>query len=680
MRGSFLWRGFLVAALAGVFFTLCVSAAHNESQTYDEGFHLLAGYRYLECRDFAMNSEHPPLVKILAALPVRLSHMPRPDGTCGVEPTTKDYGYAQGMHWFYAQPGVSAEALLWRGRVAASVLGVLLVLSIFWFARSLFGYWPGVFAMAVAVFDTAFLAHAPRVTTDVAMALFLLLSVFAAYNWFRTRALSRLLLCGLALGCLLASKHSGVLGVLVLCLLFGWEGWRGQPGTAAQRRIRGVLVQLGAYACVLLLALFVLWGFYDFSFTGRPHGAAMTLPLPGFLKLVYEQNTHGFMVDWLVPLAYRLHLAPLPYLYGLTDVWAVSHPGQPVFLLGKFYPHGVWFYFPLVFSMKTTLAFPALLLMAAGGWAVRLRGASAEQRAFAWRQLRFLLVPCAVIFSIAMTSGLDIGFRHILAIMPLLYCCIAGGVGVLWPRDRAWRVIACLLVAFQAEEALRAWPNYMPYVNQAWGGSSNAWRLTTDANVDWGQQLLEIRDWVNKNNVKDCWLAMDNAVDLKHFGIPCRFLPGNEWIPGSVPPVDISGHVVLTGLSLAGIEFEYNQNPYVQFYSLKPVTNIGNAAPVFAGSFHLPQARAVALVVRAQGEMDSNPAAALLDVEESLALYPQSVRAHIAYGEVLKKAGRRADAVREFQAALSLIQQAGEVWYPLEKQQAGDALRAMEAK
>ena len=43
------------------------------SQICDESTHLYAGYRYWKCGDFGYGSEHPPLPKLVAALPLLAS-------------------------------------------------------------------------------------------------------------------------------------------------------------------------------------------------------------------------------------------------------------------------------------------------------------------------------------------------------------------------------------------------------------------------------------------------------------------------------------------------------------------------------------------------------------------------------------------------------------------------------
>ncbi len=58
----------LIAASVGA---LEFRSAMGETQTWDEGIHISAGYSYLAFGDYTWNVEHPPLVKLMSALPLR---------------------------------------------------------------------------------------------------------------------------------------------------------------------------------------------------------------------------------------------------------------------------------------------------------------------------------------------------------------------------------------------------------------------------------------------------------------------------------------------------------------------------------------------------------------------------------------------------------------------------------
>jgi hypothetical protein len=96
----------------------------------------------------------------------------------------------------------------------------------------------------------------------------------------------------------------------------------------------------------------------------------------------------------------RYHLLPESYIYGLADV-RLMNDFYSSFLLGKTYPHGVWFYFPFAIAIKSTLGFLALLAIAI--WAI------AAGKLTRWREILFLTVPPALYLAVAMSSHMNIG-------------------------------------------------------------------------------------------------------------------------------------------------------------------------------------------------------------------------------------------------------------------------------
>ena len=86
IAGEQLKKGLYFAAVACLFglfsFQLWYHAART-SATLDEGAHILAGHRHLQCGDFGINPEHPPLLKMIAALPLAFQTLNEPEWECG---------------------------------------------------------------------------------------------------------------------------------------------------------------------------------------------------------------------------------------------------------------------------------------------------------------------------------------------------------------------------------------------------------------------------------------------------------------------------------------------------------------------------------------------------------------------------------------------------------------------
>ncbi len=641
------------------------------SQTFDEGFHLVAGYRYLQCGDFGINAEHPPLVKMVAALPLILTDTPQPSaGECGKEETTKDHGYFLGVQYLYHQ-GLDAQRVLFKGRSATVVFAVALMTLLFFYARELFGYWAAILALVIAICEPTIIAHAALVTTDMAASAGVLAAVFALDRFLRTHSRGAFVCAGLGVGFALAAKHSGLIVIpiviaLTIADLFFQEDKREGLRPRALRNF-------GSLAGILAIGVVVLWATYGFRYWPRPDHTPMTLSFADFLVKVRAQGTTGLMPDYLIPFVAKFHLLPLPYLTGLIDILNVSHPGLPPWILGRLLPHGVWYYFPVTFFIKSTPAFVLLLLVSisGGGWM------RPERR----RTAVFLLLPVVIWYCIAMTSGLDIGYRHVLPTIAFLAVFIAGGLAYLASKleRRAWIRVAAVLVLLHVASAIFAYPDYFAYSDELLGGKKNTYKYLTDSNNDWGQALYETAIWLKERNITDCWIAYDGSADLKYYGVPCRVLPGNPGDNLPIPPAEANGLFIISGLSYAGVEWEpYPMQPYYVFHGSKPSDNIGGAMLVFHGTFNLRKVQAVSYIIQSNGEREKNPARALSYAEAALAITPMSVRARLAQAHAYESLQQPEAARASYAAALAQAEQLGADWYPAQIAEAQQGLSALE--
>jgi 4-amino-4-deoxy-L-arabinose transferase-like glycosyltransferase len=658
-------RHFLIAAaIITIYLLQILFAVKDQAQTIDEGFHLTAGYRYWQCADFGFNSEHPPLVKMVAAAPLWWSHTPAPQGKCGQEPTTKDYGYGLGAHWYFGQ-GLNAEQMLWRGRLAASIFSLILAVTCFFFARELFGDTAALFALTLLAFEPTMLAHGALITTDTAVAAFVLGAVFAFYRYMQKPTPRRLIVAGLITGLALSVKHSGLLVLPILFVLALGECWRTRA--TSQHLRRHPLRMTFALAIIVVIAVGVLWATYGWRFGARPNGAAMTSPISEFISLAQQMGNHSFVLVRVVPVLERLRLLPQAYLYGFVDVLNVSNPGLPPYILGKLYPHGKWFFFPVNFVIKSTLSFLALSVIAI---------TAVPWRRLTWgRQLFYLLVPVLVWTAIAMTSGLDIGYRHMLPTIPFLCILFGATASYLFTRSRALRIAIVTLFVLHIASSLHAFPDYIPYSNEAWGGKSKTYRVLTDSNVDWGQAINETRRYLAANNIHDCWIAYDNVAPAEHYGIQCRQLPPNVGGAPTTPPLRATGTFILSDLSVSGIEWERPElNPYREFLHATPKAVIGGAMLVYEGTFDLSAAAAVQHMAVADSLNDAKQfEQAEARARQGIALLPESVRGHLALGNALAGLNKTDEARLEFETALKLATQRAE-WYPIQIAQLRRAL------
>ena len=301
------------------------------SITSDEIDHVQAAYRYWQCNDFGWNPEHPPLVKMVAAVPLLFMHVNDPiPQACGLADNKAD-DFIVGHAFVFANP----ESLLTRARMAASLFSIILLLTLWFFARAMFGTPVAILCGTLVAFDPTFLAHGALVTTDVAASAGILLAVYATYRYVLEPTRTRTLALGLAVGFAFCLKHSTILlavivPILLLANLAFFE--RGQSGLKL-RRLAGTLL------IVAVVSLTVLWACYGFRYAARPGGAAIW-------SSPRLSHAHGFVAMTLIPQLQSWHVLPQAYLVGLQDVLVESELGRSSFLLGTLYRTGNWFYFP----------------------------------------------------------------------------------------------------------------------------------------------------------------------------------------------------------------------------------------------------------------------------------------------------------------------------------------------
>jgi 4-amino-4-deoxy-L-arabinose transferase-like glycosyltransferase len=614
---------------------------HRESLTFDEDDHMFAGYMMGHSGDYGLNPEHPPLVKLLAALPLvgRKLWIPQLRGR-----DFKTEAYLDGRDWLARNDG-SSQRMVFAMRLAAGLLAVALSLLVFCAAREWFGDRAALLALVLMTFDPNILAHSALVTTDIGVTLFFLVGVFFFYRYVQHPSLLRLLLAGLAAGLLLATKHSGILLAPMLLLLMAWE-----VGVAAKgSRARLMLRLAGAFAVITVVGVGVLWAFYGFRYAARPVGLSLSTSLADYVAPLSHFNAGAVLA------IARLHLLPESYLMGLVDVKRMAE-FYPTFILGKVYAHGVWWYFPLVILIKTTLGLLALTVVAGL--------ATLTGRLRKGRELVYLLLPGALYLLVAMTSGMNIGARHILPLYTLAAIFAgAGAVAMVDSFQRRTKIVKWalgVLFVVHIASSLSVFPNYMAYANEAWGGPGNLHNLLSDANVDWAQQLIQVKQWQDRHPGEECWFAYfaNPEIDPLVYGIRCHKMPTIDtlWLGGAdVIPPTISGNVLISAGDLSGCEWPSGlMNPYRGFQSVKPAEMIDYGVMVYRGTFAMNQAAALSRAQAAYALLGKGKKPeALAMAREAVDLDTTEIVSQTARGDIAIAMGEKEEARRAWMAAIA---------------------------
>ena len=535
----------LMAILAG-------GAALRESVTIDEVTHIGAGVSYWQRLDLRMNVEHPPLAKLLAALPLVLrgvradySHFSWTFSERGFNSVLGQWSFG---HWLITRWNDPVSTVAW-GRAALLALTLALGWLLYRCGMRLADGRGGLLALSAFVSTPAFLAFGPLVLTDIAIAFFSLLTLWTLAELWRAPGRAAVARFALALAGALLSKFSAGL-LLAACLAFGWSlHWL----PAADQRVDDAQTRA--------------WRRRGWRSTGKGILWAALLVYAVYLVFSWNQPSTNLAFLGSSPAALvlrRLLMPPLVFGSGLA-AFAVT-ASRPTFLFGHTYPHGVWFYFPVIFSLKSTLAFLGLLLLAlAVALAARRRlpanaGGIAEQMDLHWRAVWvFLLVFGAA----SLLSPMTISIRHFTVPLALLILMLAPLPRLLENLRQsgckpapagAWLIV--VLAGASLLTVVRAYPYYIPFLNSLSLGKPG-YRLVNDSNLDWNQGLPEVREFALRR-------GLDRVlIDAYSFSEPEVYVPQAQWWNCQTPSPADGGHWAVVS---ANMILESHNCPWLLHY------------------------------------------------------------------------------------------------------------------
>ncbi|MEA3308575.1 MAG: phospholipid carrier-dependent glycosyltransferase, partial [Chloroflexota bacterium] len=542
------WRAYgaqlLLLALLLAYFAQGLAQVTAASITFDEGPHLAIGYATLRTGDFRLQPVHvhPPLANVLAAAPLLLQpDLPNPREIDGWELNSLS-AITDAVVWQYPHPRRLAVA----GRLPILLLSVLLGALVYRWSADLGARRAGLLALALCAFDPNLIAHGSLITTDMAAVCFSVAVLYTVSRRGSEKARERdrwLLAAGVLLGLAQLAKVSALMLVPVVGLLLSVESYRLQIESyklqvASWKRWLAQFVRHALW--VFLPAILVVWAGYGFEV-----GPVPGLPFP-------------------VPAATHLKI-----FLALREHYALGHP---TFLLGRLNDHGWWWYFPVAFALKTPL--PTLILALWAGlcmaFYITRNLPNVKRQMSKW--LPVTLFPLLYAGS-TLFSTVNIGYRHLLPILPFLY------IGITSCKSQVKSYISQIthygLLVWLLLGTLATSPYPLTFFNELAGGPENGYRSLVDSNLDWGQNLWDLKSWMDDNAYKHVYYAHYSPARPAAYGIHADFLPPD---PRAVAFTSWCPEPGLYAISATVLQGPYapDRNTYAWFRAQEPAARLGN--------------------------------------------------------------------------------------------------------
>ena len=503
---------------------LMIGSAAKMSLTVDEAHYIGLGKYLVETGDWGLKGAwlHPPLS--FYANSALLFPRSVPDSVWNV-PAQDGRGRALCRT-------MRGNRMLLVTRLPGILLAAALFLLVFREARRAFGPAGGGAALLLAAFEPNLLAHGSLATPDLPLAATFLWAVFRFRRAVVEGGARNVLLAGVALALALLSKYTAVLLVAIL------------PATALGAGHTRRLVP--RTLAVLAIALAVLHaGYVPFYLHGARSGPSL-----------------------------RDGILPGPYREGI-DYQSRANAGHLAFFRGEISREGWRAYYPVALLAKTPI--PLLLLAAAGavGLARRKRRATAS-----W----LLVPPLLFLLFFVVESHIDIGVRYVLPVYPFL--ALLGGSAASRVTGRCGAAVVGALLLWHVAGAAVAYPHFLSYFNEAVGGPEGGAAILSDSNIDWGQDLPGLGDFLERHGYEGCYLAYFGNGDPERWGIRFRYAPGWLYLPPRrLYDAGLLFHpdpelVAISRFVMQGVRFP-NPKPYRWLERYPRVATIGHSILVY---------------------------------------------------------------------------------------------------
>lgn len=522
---------------------LVLALISRYSATYNEPGHISSGLACWHDSNFELYRVNPPLAKMLTTIPllteasVSLEMLAR-----ATQQEGKRSEVAIGR--FFAETNaLQFNEILCRSRLMGLIWITVGGVLVWHWGCKLFGAGSGLLSLALWTFEPTVTAHAALATPDIPATVLAIAASYSIYRLSLTGGWKQTVYAGITIGLAILCKFTLILVWPAFALT--WLALRRHDRTCVFCGLRAGQ-QMRRVSVLVIVAWVVLCAGYRFTGVGMPIGSLQ------FFCSAFEPLERLTSSDWLSSLPCPV---PAAFLTGIDMQQRDFEGNMMSYLRGEWRYGGWWYYYIYAFGIKSPIGHLVIYCLTIP---IIVRSVPRHTAVIA-------IFPILLLAIASMKTGMTNHVRYILPAYPFIMilsgALVSKQLGI-WLSWRRGIVSACLLCS--AISMSCADKNYIGYFNEAVGGYRNGWLLLATSNVDWGQDWILLRDWLEKEtDRKPIHLSLINHIDYRVYLM--RQYP--------LPEPQMSGYAVVDTQSLTR-DFRWLQD-----YPL--VARIGSSIFVF---------------------------------------------------------------------------------------------------
>lgn len=283
---------------------------------------------------------------------------------------------------------------------------------------------------------------------------------------------------------------------------------------------------------------------------------------------------------------------PFDYVCGFDAQLVISQGKDPFYagyLMGEWSLEGWWYYYIIAFVVKNPLALLVIVLLTIVSWCWGKSDKSDFEAGLC------IWIPVfAFLFYFSFFTNIPIGIRFLLPLFPLIFLA-AGRLCQTSVINRKWaRVVMVVVVTGYLIPAVAIFPDYLSYFNLAAGGPKKGHHWLIHSNLDLGQDLPRLKQYMERRGIEKVNLGYFGRVDPRIYGIDYRL--AKQEVAEGVSAISVNflagrPYYLLEGDSKGLVRVD--PGFFSKYRDLRPSATLGNTIYVFDQSAPLkPQSLA----------------------------------------------------------------------------------------
>jgi len=507
---------------------LLFSSIRSESPTYDEVTYTEGGYQFLVNKDFRFDPFNPPLAKEILAIPAIINK------------------------------SVIYDPVIFWPRVMVVLSSITLAIIVYLFSKNLFGNRAAKLSLILFIFEPNILANGHYATADMIFTFFFILTLYIYWLWRKKITFWRMAIFSVIVGLLLSTKLTSIPFLIVPLLIIYFLDLKKKNDFL---KLSFWKKRIWPIALSVFIVLITLWATYFFKLE-PPLGYRFDIHRPA-IALAKNNPVIKFLLTVPVPLGSYISTIKQFMMFN-TKLYI-----KRSFILGMRSLYGTsGYYFPVLFALKTPL--PELIFFFLS-------------LLFFYKNIKhdkYILIPLFFIFFLVLFSHIALVNRYILPVYPLIAIYAGQIFNLKFKNQKIIYLLIGLMLAWYVNSAIGSFPYFISYANEIAGGPKNEYKYILDSNYDWGQGLIALKSYQDKNHIKDLQLAYFGSIDPTKYGLQyekIKNLAINDNKKTEKLHFDIDHTIAIS--ATCWYFCGYYKDP--EFINIKPVDVVGGSILIF---------------------------------------------------------------------------------------------------